>query len=252
MMRRIVASSLKFRYLVVALAAGMMFFGVGRLHQMPVDVFPEFAPPMVEVQTICIGLSSTEVEGLVSVPLEQVFAGIPGLDILRSKSVEQLSSVKMIFKPGTDLLLARQAVQERVAQITPTLPTWAAPPVMLPPLSATARVMKIGISSDKLSVIDLSMITYWTIRQRIMRVPGVANVAMWGERLQNLNVEVVPELMKTAQGLAGRGHGDHRRFPGYGVAAFLQGSLHRQGRVARDRQSAAPHPARQPRPHEVR
>jgi CzcA family heavy metal efflux pump len=196
MMRWIVGSSLKFRYLVIAVAAGMMYFGIGRLHEMPVDVFPEFAPPMVEVQTICIGLSSTEVEALVSVPLEQALAGVPGLDIMRSKSVEQLSSVKMIFKPGTDLLLARQAVQERVAMVTPTLPSWAAPPVMLPPLSATSRVMKIGISSDSLSVIDLSMITYWTIRQRLMRVPGVANVAIWGERLQMLNVEVVPELMK--------------------------------------------------------
>ena len=196
MMRWIVGSSLKFRYLVIALAAGLMFFGAQRLHEMPVDVFPEFAPPMVEVQTICIGLSSTEVEGLVTVPLEQVFAGIPGLDVMRSKSVEQLSAVKMIFKPGTDLMLARQGVQERVAQITPTLPTWAAPPVILPPLSATARVMKIGVSSKTRSVMDLSMITYWTIRQRLLRVPGVANVAMWGERLQMLNVQVVPELMK--------------------------------------------------------
>ena len=195
-MRWIVGSSLKFRYLAVAIAGGMLYFGIGRLHEMPVDVFPEFAPPLVEIQTICIGLSSTEVEALVTVPLEEVFAGVPGLDVMRSKSVEQLSSVKMIFKPGTDLLLARQMVTERVAMVTPTLPTWAAPPVMLPPLSATSRVMKIGISSDSLSVIDLSMITYWTIRQRLMRVPGVANVAIWGERLEMLNVQVVPELLK--------------------------------------------------------
>ena len=90
MMRWVVGSSLKFRYLVVALAAGMMYFGIGRLHEMPVDVFPEFAPPLVEIQTICIGLSSTEVEALVSVPLEEVFAGVPGLDVMRSKSVDQL------------------------------------------------------------------------------------------------------------------------------------------------------------------
>ena len=196
MMRWIVGSSLKFRFLVIAIAAGMMYLGIEQLGKLPVDVFPEFAPPLVEIQTPCLGLSSTEVEALVTVPLEEALAGLPGLDIMRSKSVEQLSSVKMIFKPGTDLLLARQMVQERVSVITPTLPRWASPPVMLPPLSATSRVMKIGISSDSLSVMDLSMITYWTIRQRLLRVPGVANVAIWGERLQMLIVGVVPELLQ--------------------------------------------------------
>ncbi len=69
------------------------------------------------------------------------------------------------------------------------MPTWAAPPVMLPPLSATSRMMKIGISSKTRSVIDLSMITYWTIRQRLLHVPGVANVAIWGERIEMLRVQ---------------------------------------------------------------
>ena len=179
----------------VAIAAGMMYFGGGQIRSMPVDVFPEFAPPMVEIQTVSIGLSPREVEGLVSVPLEEALAGVPGLDVMRSKSVPGLSSVKMIFKPGTNLIKARQLVQERVSLVTPTLPTWAAPPVILPPLSATSRMMKIGISSETLSVIDLSMITYWTIRQRLLQVPGVANVAIWGERIQMLQVQVDPERM---------------------------------------------------------
>jgi CzcA family heavy metal efflux pump len=196
MMRWIVGSSLKFRYLVLAIAIGLLYFGIGQLHKMPVDVFPEFAPPLVEIQTPALGLSPGEVESLVTIPLEQALAGVPGIDFLRSKSVPQLSSVKMIFEPGTDLLEARQLVQERVLTVVPTLPTWASPPVMLPPLSATSRCMKIGISSDKLSVVDLSMITYWTIRQRLLRVPGVANIAIWGERLEMLNVNVDPELMK--------------------------------------------------------
>ncbi len=196
MMRWIIGSSLRFRFLVIAIAAGMMYLGIEQLRQLPVDVFPEFAPPLVEIQTPCLGLSSTEVEALVTLPLEEALTGLPGLDIMRSKSVEQLSAIKMIFKPGTDLLLARQMVQERVSVVTPTLPRWASPPVMLPPLSATSRMMKIGISSDSLSVIELSMITYWTIRQRLLHVPGVANVAMWGERLQMLQVHVVPELLK--------------------------------------------------------
>ena len=196
MMRWIVGTSMKFRFLVIAIAAGMMYFGIGQLVKMPVDVFPEFAPPLVEIQTISLGLPAVEVENLVTIPLEQALAGVPGLDVMRSKSVPDLSSIKMIFESGTDLLQARQMVQERVQLVVPTLPTWAAPPVMLPPLSATSRCMKIGISSKTRSVIDLSMIAYWTIRQRILRVPGVANVAMWGERIEMFQVNVVPELLK--------------------------------------------------------
>jgi len=196
MMRWIVGSSLKFRFLVIAVAVAMMYFGILQVQRMPVDVFPEFAPPLVEVQTICLGLTAVEVESLVTVPMEQSLAGLPGLDVLRSKSVSQLSSVKMLFKRGTDLLRARQMVEERIAMVTPSMPKWAAPPVVLPPLSSTSRMMKIGISSKTRSVMDLSMITYWTIRQRLLRVPGVANVAIWGERLQMLNVNVVPDLLQ--------------------------------------------------------
>src|SRR5256885_4154735 len=196
MMRWIVGSSLKFRFLVIAIAVVMMYFGIAQLQRIPLDVFPEFAPPLVEIQTICLGLSAVEVESLVTVPMEQALAGLPGIDVLRSKSVSQLSSVKLLFKRGTDLLRARQMVEERIAMVTPSMPRWAAPPVVLPPLSSTSRMMKIGISSKTRSVMDLSMITYWTIRQRLLRVPGVANVAIWGERLQMLNVNVVPELLQ--------------------------------------------------------
>lgn len=194
-MRWIVATSLRFRYLVIFVTAVLLILGITQILNMPVDVFPEFAPPRVEVQTPSLGLSSTEVEALVTIPLEQVFNGLPGLDIMRSKSVEQLSSIIMIFEPGTDLMDARQLVAERLAIGTPTLPTWAAPPMMMPPLSSTARTMKIGISSKERSVIEMSMITYWKIRQRLLRVPGVANVAMWGERIQMPQVQVEPSRL---------------------------------------------------------
>ncbi len=191
----IVATSLRYRYLVVFVALTLMFVGIGQIGDMPIDVFPEFAPPRVEVQTPSLGLSSAEVEALVTIPLEEVLNGVPGLDVMRSKSVEQLSSILLIFEPGTDLMEARQLVQERLAIATPQLPTWAAPPFILPPLSSTARTIKIGISSDELSVMDLSMITYWKIRERLLRVPGVANVAIWGERIEMLQVQVDPDLL---------------------------------------------------------
>ncbi len=195
MMQWIVARSLRFRYLVIYTAVALMLFGLGQMNAMPVDVFPEFAPPRVEIQTPCLGLSSTEVEQLVTVPLEEVFNGIPGLSVMRSKSVEQLSSIVLIFEPGTDVMAARQKVAERLAIATPTLPTWAAPPFMLPPLSSTARTMKIGISSKQHSVIDLSMITYWKIRERLLAVRGVANVAIWGERIKMPQVLVDPKRL---------------------------------------------------------
>src|SRR5688572_13871285 len=196
MLRWVVGSSLKFRYLVVALTTALMFFGVGQLRHTQIDVFPEFAPPRVEIQTPSLGLSASEVEELVTVPLEDALNGVEGLDVMRSKSVSALSSITLIFEPGTDLLRARQLVLERLATVTPTLPSWSSPPVLMPPLSATSRTMKIGLSSQEVSLIDMSMISYWKIRPRLLRVPGVANVAIWGERLQMLQVQAVPEKMK--------------------------------------------------------
>ena len=194
-MRWIIATSLRYRYLVVFVAAVLLIFGISQIGNMPIDVFPEFAPPRVEIQSPAIGLSSVEVEALITVPLEEVFNGMPGLDVMRSKSVNQLSSILLIFEPGTDLMEARQLVQERLAIVNPTLPKWATPPLMMPPLSSTARTVKIGVSSDEYSVIELSMITYWKIREQLLRVPGVANVAIWGERIQIPTVQVQPELL---------------------------------------------------------
>lgn len=201
MLRQVVAASLRFRFIVVALAAGMMIFGVAQLQGAPVDVFPEFAPPRVEIQTIALGMTSEEVESLVTVPLEQALAGVEGLDVIRSTSVLGLSSILMIFEPGTDLLLARQLVAERVAIVTPTLPTWAAPPFMMQPLSATSRALKIGMTSDDVSLVDMSYMSYWSIRPRLLSVPGVANVAIWGERLKQFHVQVMPERL-AAEGVS--------------------------------------------------
>ena len=195
-MRWIVEQSLKFRNIVVFLAAASMVFGVAELRSMPVDVFPEFAPPRVEVQTPCLGLSAAEVEEFITVPLEQQLNGVPGLDTIRSSSVPQLSSITLIFEHGADLLQARQLVQERLATVAPTLPSWAAPPQMLQPLSSTSRVLKIGLSSDELSLIELSTIVRHTIRQRLLRVPGVANVAVWGQRKEQRQVLVDPERLR--------------------------------------------------------
>ena len=196
LMRGIVQASLRLRFLVVAVATGLMVVGALQIGNMRLDAFPEFAPTRVEIQTACLGLSTSDVESLVTVPLEQALNGVKGLDDLRSKSVPQLSSIELIFKQGVDEQEARQLVQERLATVQTSLPTWAAPPVMLPPVSATSRVMQIGMSSREHSQIAMSMMAYWTIRARLLRVPGIANVAIWGERLQLMTVQVDPKLMQ--------------------------------------------------------
>ncbi|HEY6776754.1 MAG TPA: efflux RND transporter permease subunit [Thermoleophilaceae bacterium] len=191
-MRWVVSRSLRYRWLVVFVATAIIAFGISQIPSSEVDVFPEFAPPRVEIQTIALGNSSNEVEELITIPIEEQLNGLPGLDVLRSKSVAQLSSIELVFDRGTNEQKARQLVQERIAQVTPTLPTWASPPFMMPPLSATSRVMKIGLASDDLNLIQMSSIAYWKIRERLLRVPGVANVAIWGERLQQRHVQVDP------------------------------------------------------------
>ena len=194
-MRWIVGRSLRYRWLVIFAAAALMVGGAAQIPDAKVDVFPEFAPPQVEVQTIALGNSSNEVESFITIPIEEQLNGLPGLDEMRSKSVSQLSSIRLIFKRGTDELRARQLVQERIAQVTPTLPTWASPPWMMPPLSATSRIMKIGLSSDTMSLMEMSNISYWKIRQRLLRVSGVAAVDIYGERLQQRHVQVDPRQL---------------------------------------------------------
>ncbi len=197
MIRAIIAASMRFRWIVVATALSLMVAGLTQLYHMPVDVFPEFAPLLVEIQTEAPGLSAAEVEILVTVPVENALNGVSWVDNVRSKSVLGLSSVVLYFGQGTDLMKARQFVQERLAQIGARLPAAAKPPVILSPLSSTSRVLKIGMSSKTLSQMDMTTVAKWTIRPRLMGIPGVANVAIWGERDRQIQVLVDPRHLQT-------------------------------------------------------
>jgi CzcA family heavy metal efflux pump len=195
MMKWLIATSLRQRVLVLALACVLVVVGIRLVRTTPMDVFPEFAPPLVEIQTEGPGLSTDEVESLITVPLENALNGVSWLKTLRSKSVLGLSSVVCIFQEGTDLMRARQLVQERVATVAPRLPAVARSPVLLSPLSSTSRALKIGVSSKTLSQMDLSELALWTIRPRLMAVPGVANVAIWGQRDRQYQVLVDPDRL---------------------------------------------------------
>src|SRR5262245_44438783 len=199
MLSWLVSTSLRFRAVVLALAVLLLVGGIQTAQKTPLDVFPEFAPPLVEIQTEAPGLSAEEVESLITVPLENALNGTAGLKTLRSKSVLGLSSVVLIFDDGSDLFRARQLVSERLTVEATRLPAVARPPVILQPLSSLSRMMKIGVWSRSLSQRDLSVLALWTIRPKLMSVPGVANVAIWGQRDRQLQVLVDPDRL--------RGHG---------------------------------------------
>jgi CzcA family heavy metal efflux pump len=180
-----------------------MVVGITQLRDMPVDALPEFvqpAVPVVEIQSEALGLSAAEVESLVTINLEQLLNGLPRLKSVHSESVPGLSSIVLGFEPGTDVMRARQLVQERLAPVAATLPNVSNAPVMLQPLSATSRAMVIGLSSNDVSLIQMSVLTRWTIKPKLMGVPGVANVAIWGQRERQLQVQVDPERLR-AQGV---------------------------------------------------
>lgn len=198
MIAAIVRTSLRFRGLVVGLAAAIIVIGVITLRDAPVDVLPEFTPAYVEIQTESLGLSASEVEQLLTVPLEaDLLNGVEGVDVIRSSSLPGLSSIVLVFKPGIDVYKGRQLVQERLTQLGgAAFPNVSKPPTMLQPLSSSSRVMMIGLSSDSLTPIQKSVLARWTLRPRLMGVEGVANVAVWGMRDQQIQVQVDPERLR--------------------------------------------------------
>lgn len=198
-MRWLVETALRLRIAVIAAAVLLIVGGLRMVPEMPLDVFPEFSPPYVEIQTEAPGLSAEEVENLITFPLENALIGTPGLDTLRSKSVLGLSSIRMLLTENVELYRTRQLVQERLAVEAPRLPTVARPPVILQPLSSLSRMMKIGMWSDSLSQQELSELAVWTIRPRLMAIPGVANVAIWGQRDKQLQVMVDVDRLRAHQ-----------------------------------------------------
>ncbi|HEX6034497.1 MAG TPA: efflux RND transporter permease subunit, partial [Anaerolineales bacterium] len=199
MMHSIVKSSLKFQFLVITVAIALMAFGVTQFRGMPVDVLPEFSPPFVEIQTEALGLSAEEVEQMITVPVEQdLLAGVAWLDVIRSESVPGLSSVLVYFEPGTDIYRARQMVTERLSTAAIAIPHVSKPPTMIQPLSSQSRFMIVGLSSEELSLIEMSVLARWTIAPQLMGVPGVAHVAIWGNRDRQLQVQVDPEQLQEA------------------------------------------------------
>ena len=195
MLASLIHISIRFRYIVVALAAGMMIIGIAVLPGMHSDVLPETAPTVVEIQTNAPGLSAPEVESLVTVPLEKnLLEGVMGVTDVTSDSIPGLSQIDLHFAPGTGLYQARQLVQERLTSAF-ILPAVSAPPVMRQPVSSAGNVMLVGLTSRTLNLVGLSVLARWTIVPRLLGVAGVAEVATFGQADRQLQVLVNPALL---------------------------------------------------------
>jgi Cu/Ag efflux pump CusA len=190
-------SAVRMRRLVVAGVVALLALGLVQLGDTPLDVYPEFEPPAVQVQTEALGLSAEEVEQLITTPLEQdLLNGIPWLDTISSQSMPGLSSIDLTFEPGTDLYLARQMVQERMSQAA-ALPNVGTPPVMVQPTASTSRVVMATMKSEDVSLIEMSVLARWQVRPRLMAIPGVAQVSIWGQRERQLQVQVDPARLQS-------------------------------------------------------
>src|SRR6516225_7843740 len=195
MLPAIVAWSIRNRIVVVVLAALLLAGGLYATRQSKLDVFPEFAPPQVVVQTEAPGLSATEVEQLVTLPIEQAVSGIARLDVLRSQSIQGLSVITVIFTDGADIYRARQQVAERLAELAGQLPAGAKTPRLAPLTPTTGRLLTVGFTSAKLSPMQLRDRVQWTIRPKILAVRGVAQVTLFGGEVRQFQVQVHPDAL---------------------------------------------------------
>lgn len=199
MFNRLLSWSLNNRPLVLALTLGLCLFGGYTLQRMPVDVFPEFAPPQVVVQTEAPGMAPQEVEALISYPLETAINGTPGVAQIRSRTSVGLSTIVIIFDEKTDIYRGRQLVNERIQQVSSQLPAGSTPPIMLPVTSAVGWMIKYALVSKTASAEELRTISDWTIRPRILALRGVASVVSLGGEVKQYQV-----LLDSARMLAYR------------------------------------------------
>src|ERR1700736_4521519 len=152
MLSALVGFSIRFRGVVVALACVVIAYGIYTAQRAKYDVYPEFAPPQVAVQTEAPGLSSADVEILVTRPVEYALNGTPGLAAIRSQSIQGLSVVTVVFEDRTDIYRARQMVSERLAEAASQMPQGVHNPAMAPLIGATSLTLIVGLTSDRTSL----------------------------------------------------------------------------------------------------
>ena len=195
MLTTLVSFSVRFRGVVIALACLLLAYGVHVARHAQLDVLPDFAPPQVVVQTESPGLSPEQVEALVTIPVENALNGAGGLESIRSESIQGLSIITVVFKDGTDVLVARQMLSERLVETAARLPVGVKTPKMTPLTSATMDLLKIGLLSTNRTPMELRTLADWTLRPRLLAVPGVAKVSVFGGEVRQFQIQVRPERL---------------------------------------------------------
>lgn len=195
MLKSLVQFSLRFRGIVVILACLIMAYGLYDASQAKLDVFPDFVPPEVTIQAEAPGLSAEQVEMLVTRPLENQLNGLGHEKSLRSESIQGLSVITIVFEEGTPIMPARQLLAEKMVEMAGLLPAGVKAPTMSPLTSPTMDLLKIGLLSDKLSPMELRTFAMWTLRPRLLAVPGVADCKIFGGEVREWQVQVHPDLL---------------------------------------------------------
>ncbi len=195
MLRRLIEISLRSRNVVITVAIGFIFYGGYVTEHAKLDVFPEFVQPQATVQTEAPGLAPEQVEMLVTRPVENALNGAGDLDSIRSESIQGLSVVTAVFKEDTDIHLARQMLAERLAELSGNLPAGVQSPKMEPLTSSTMDLLKFGLTSDKLTPMELRTFADWTVRPRMLSVPGVAATKVFGGEVRQLQIQIKPDRM---------------------------------------------------------
>jgi CzcA family heavy metal efflux pump len=195
MLKAIVSFSLRFRGIVIALACLAFAYGIYSAIHAKLGVFPEFAPPQVVIQTEAPGMVAEQVEPLVTQPIENVLLGMSDVASIRSQSIQGLSVITVIFRERTDIFRDRQLVSERLLAIAGEMPAGVPEPVMAPLTSATSVFLTVGMSSPTLKPTDLWSFAYWTMRPRLLAVPGVAKIAIYGGGERQLQIQVQPDRL---------------------------------------------------------
>ncbi|MFW5446689.1 MAG: efflux RND transporter permease subunit [Methylophagaceae bacterium] len=190
MLSHIVAFSVRFRGVVVALAILLLGYGVYTISNSSLDIFPEFAPKQVIIQTESQGLTAEQVEILVTQPLENALGGLVGTESIRSQSIPGLSVVTLTFYDSTDIYLDRQLVSERLLGLNNALPASAGPPLMVPLESSSGTIMTIGLTSDSHDLMELRALVDWTLSPRLLSVEGVADINVFGGEEKQLQIQI--------------------------------------------------------------
>src|SRR5882724_6074163 len=194
MMRSLVALCVRHYGAITALTLMAFVLGSWGALQAPLDVFPEFVPSQVDIQTEAPGFAPQQVEELVTKQVENVVNGSAGLATMRSESIPGLSVVTITFQDGIDVHVARQGISERLSELGATLPAGVGTPKLSPLVSSTMDLLKIGLVSDKVDAYTLRDAANWIIKPRLLAVPGVAHVIVFGGAVRQ--IQILPNTRK--------------------------------------------------------